>query len=321
VSTSVAAVLTAPRRVELIEVPARPPGLGEVSVRVRGCGVCGSNIPMWEGRPWFDYPRPPGEPGHEAWGEIEEVGAGVHALRPGDPVAILSNGAFSDRVVTAERDVVPLPIDLRGELFPGEALGAACNVARRSGFHVGDTVAVVGIGFLGAVVTRLAALAGCRVIAVSRRTSALEVAASLGATETIPMTDQYGVIDAVRELTGGEWCRTVVEAAGVQSTLDLAGQLTGFGARLVVAGYHQDGLRTVDMQTWNWRGFDVINAHERDPEVIRAGVVAATDAVLTGAIDPGPLYTHRYRLDELDQAMGAIAEHPDGFVKALVTAP
>ena len=88
--------------------------------------------------------------------------------------------------------------------------------------------------------------------------------------------------------------------------------------RLVVAGYHQDGPRTVNMWLWNCRGIDVVNAHERDPRAQREGVLAAAGAVAAGRLDPGPLFT-TYPLDRLGAAFQAMEERPDGFVKALVT--
>ena len=145
------------------------------------------------------------------------------------------------------------------------------NILRRSGIEAGQTVAIVGIGFLGAILTRLAAQAGARVIAVSRRPFSLDVARDMGAAETIPMDDHHGIIARVKELTDGIFCDRVIEAVGKQWPLDLAAELTRERGRLIVAGYHQDGPRQVNMWLWNWRGLDVINAHERDPEVYVAG--------------------------------------------------
>ena len=73
------------------------------------------------------------------------------------------------------------------------------------------------------------------------------------------------------------------------------------------------------MQLWNWRGLDVINAHERDPALYVRGIRAAVDAVVEGRLDPTPLYTHRYALEELPDALQAMQERPDGFMKALIT--
>ena len=111
----------------------------------------------------------------------------------------------------------------------------------------------------------------------------------------------------------------MIEAAGTQQALDLASELTSERGRLVIAGYHQDGPRQVNMQLWNWRGLDVINAHERDPRVYVEGMRGAIDALQAGVIDPGPLYTHTFKLDELPQAFEAIDSSPEGFIKALIT--
>ena len=98
----------------------------------------------------------------------------------------------------------------------------------------------------------------------------------------------------------------------------LAAELTRIRGRLVIAGYHQDGPRQVNMQLWNWRGLDVINAHERDETVYVSGMHAAVDAVTAGHLDPGPLFTHTLPLEEIAAAFALVAERPDGFLKALI---
>ncbi len=182
----------------------------------------------------------------------------------------------------------------------------------------GQTVAIIGIGFLGALLTRLATGAGARVIAVSRRRFARDVARSMGAAETLAMEDHATLVGQVKELTGGAFCDRVIEAVGTQWPLDLAAEVTRERGRLVVAGYHQDGPRQVNMQLWNWRGLDVINAHERDPGVYLRGMREAVDAVAAGRLDPLPLCTHRFPLDRLGEALDATRDRPDGFLKALV---
>ena len=72
------------------------------------------------------------------------------------------------------------------------------------------------------------------------------------------------------------------------------------------------------MQTWNWRGLDVINAHEREPQVYVAGMRGAIDAIQSGVLNPLPLYTHTYALDELPRAFETVAASPEDFVKALI---
>jgi threonine dehydrogenase-like Zn-dependent dehydrogenase len=195
------------------------------------------------------------------------------------------------------------------------------NIFRRSDIAPGQTVAIVGIGFLGAILTRLAADAGARVIAISRRPFSLDVARRFGAAETIPMEDHGHIVETVKRLTDGKLCERVIEAVGKQWPLDLAGELVQERGKLVVAGYHQDGPRQVNMWLWNWRGIDVINAHERDPKVYLQGMREAVEAVASGRLDPTPLYTHRFALGRLGEALDATRDRPDGFLKALVTLP
>jgi threonine dehydrogenase-like Zn-dependent dehydrogenase len=135
------------------------------------------------------------------------------------------------------------------------------------------------------------------------------------------MDDHWKIIELVKQLTGGHFCDRVIEAVGKQWPLDLAAELTRERGRLVIAGYHQDGPRQVNMQMWNWRGLDVINAHERDPAVYLQGISDAVAAVVDGRLDPMPLYTHHYPLSELDTALNATRDRPDGFLKALVIYP
>lgn len=313
-----AAVLVAPRRMEIEQAPVPEPGAGEVRVRLEGCGVCASNVEPWEGQPWSTYPSAPGGMGHEGWGVVDAVGAGVSAVAQGDRVTMLSGNSFARYDVARADQLVKLPDALAGRAFPGEPLACAMNIFRRSAIEPGQTVAIVGIGFLGAVLTRLASEAGARVIAISRRAESLALATRYGAAETIAMDDHWAIIERVKQLTGEAMCERVIEAVGKQWPLDLASALVGFGGRLVVAGYHQDGPRQVNMQDWNWKGIDVINAHERDPRVNLRGLQEAVDAVASGRIDLAPLLTHHYPLAELDTAIAATRDKPHGFVKAVI---
>lgn len=312
--------MTGPGAVELIAVdlPSLAPDM--VRVSVDGCGVCGSNLPVWEGRPWFSYPLPPGAPGHEAWGTVVAVGAGVDdsVCRAGDRVAFLFEQAFADAVDVPADAIVHIPEALADQPFPGEALGCAVNVAARARFAPGQTVAVIGTGFIGALVVALAADAGAHVIAISRRSFSLEVARRMGAKELVALRDQRDVVAEVEELTNGAMCDVVVEAVGTQEPLDLAAKLSRESGRLVIAGFHQDGTRTLDIGMWNWKGLDVINAHFRDRGAQLQGMRRAADLVSAGRLDPTPLYTHTFPLEGLADAMNTVVERPDGFLKALV---
>ena len=313
-----ASVVSAPGEVEIEHISVPDPRPGEVRLRLAGSGVCASSLPLWEGRPWFQYPTPPGAPGHEGWGFVDAVGAGVSGLDPGQRVAALSYRSFAEYDIASAGAVVPLPESLGDCPFPGEPLGCAVNVFRRAQIEAGQTVVVIGIGFLGALLTRLASRAGARVVAISRRPYALDVAREMGAYLTIELGSHAKVIQQVHQLTGGLGAERVIEVVGLQEPLELAGELTRIRGRLVVAGYHQDGLRQINMQLWNWKGIDVVNAHERDPAAYVDGIRGAVDAVASGIVDPRRLYTHVFGLHELDRAFTLMRERPDGFLKALI---
>mgnify|MGYP002648494464 CR=1 FL=1 len=103
---------------------------------------------------------------HTVKGIVDAVGEGVGALAPGDRVALLAERSFAEQDIVAAGMAVKLPDSLAGRPFPGEPLGCAFNIFRRSDIGAGQTVAIIGVGFLGAVLTRLASEAGARVIAI-----------------------------------------------------------------------------------------------------------------------------------------------------------
>lgn len=320
-STMIAAAIAEPRHIELLEVPIPEPGPREMRVRVEGCGVCASNIAPWEGRPWFEYPMSPGTPGHEGWGYIDAIGSEVVGFEEGDRVAFLSSRAFAEWDITYSNSAIKLPKDFASLPFPGEPLGCAMNILKRSGIKPGETVAIIGIGFLGTLLTQLAVKAGARVIGIARKPDSLAMARAFGASDVFlsgNIARRKSLVEVVRKCTGGKFCDVVIEAAGKQETLDLASELVRERGRLVIAGYHQDGPRQVNMQLWNWRGLDVINAHEREPAVYLSGMRSAIEAVKRGIISPGALYTHQLPLSRLGEALEMAAQRPAGFIKALV---
>ncbi|MBV9773296.1 MAG: alcohol dehydrogenase catalytic domain-containing protein, partial [Gemmatimonadetes bacterium] len=144
-----AAVIAGPGEMRMEEVALPEPGAGEVRIRLEGCGVCASNLTPWGGAEWMKYPMDAGSPGHEGWGVVDALGEGVAGLTVGQRVAALSYRSYAEYDVAAADAVVPLPAALDGKPFPGEPLGCAMNIFRRSGIHEGQTVAIVGIGFLG----------------------------------------------------------------------------------------------------------------------------------------------------------------------------
>jgi threonine dehydrogenase-like Zn-dependent dehydrogenase len=314
-----AAVLGGAGDVRTLTVGRPEPGPRQVRVRMEGSGVCASSLPVWEGRPWFTYPALPGAPGHEGWGIVDAVGDDADATLLGARVAILSTHAFAEWDVADADALVRVPEALDGHDCPGEALACAVNAFGRGRVGAGDVVAVVGIGFLGAAITALAADAGATVVAFSRRPFARERARDLGAASAHDLDDAAAAARAVAALAPAGLADVVFEAGGVQRTLDLASTLVRTAGRLVIAGFHQDGVRSVDLCLWNWRGLDIVNAHEREPARYVSGMRQAFALVESGVLDLDALVTHHVALGGLGQAFAWVRDRPDGFLKAVVT--
>lgn len=312
------AVIQAPEKV-LVQTSELPkPGQGEVRVALEGCGVCASNIPVWEGREWFEYPREKGEPGHEGWGIVDAVGKDVKGFTKGQRVTGLSYNAYASHDIFNQEELVVLPDFLDNKPFPGEPLGCAMNIFKRSDIRKGQMVAIVGSGFLGSLLVQLARSAGAKVIAVSRREFSLETAKSMGADHRVKMDDHHRIIEEVKEITDGKLCERVIEATGKEWPLNLSIELTAEKGKLIVAGFHQDGMRSVNVQMLNWRGIDMISAHERDPQQYIEGIKSAITAIQKNEMNPFPLFTHSFSLEELEKAFEKLTQRPDGFVKALI---
>jgi threonine dehydrogenase-like Zn-dependent dehydrogenase len=283
------------------------PASGQVLLRVKACGVCGSDLNAWRGAPGVEYPLQPGQPGHEVWGEVAALGDGVHSLQVGQTATGMAQNGYADYVVTGADDLVPL-FDQQEPLL-GEPLACAANIVRRAAVKPDERLAVVGFSFLTALVVLLMRPRQPW-IAISRRPDSRDLALRLGADATY-------AFDNVPQ-SAWDTFPVVIEGAGVQQTLDYAGWLVAHGGRLVIAGYHADGPRSVNLQTWNWKGIDVVNAHERKPEVYRRGLREGLEVVQQYQLQPCRLVTHAWPLDHAGEAFTALEQRPPGFIKGIV---
>jgi threonine dehydrogenase-like Zn-dependent dehydrogenase len=282
-----------------------------------GTGVCVSNLPVWEGRPWFSYPFEPGAPGHEGYGTVESTGKGVNGIVKGDRVALLSYHAYAQYDKTHISNVVKLPDSFNGKLFLGEPLACAVNIMRRSAIQENQTVVVIGAGFIGCLLIQLLKHAGAEVIAVSRRESSLKFAEMSGAHHLVRFNEVWRTKDEIFKLAP-RGIQRVIEATGVQSGLELATEIISEYGMLIIAGYHQDGIRNINMQQWNWKAIDVINAHERDPKRYISGLKDAIQLAEKGILKPEELITHRFDFRDINKAFDVLEQKPEGFLKGVI---
>ncbi len=298
----------APRRTEVTSEEIGPPRSGQVLVRIVACGVCASELHAWEG-PHSEYPV---AMGHEPIGIVEDVGPGVRSLAAGDTVTGRFGPAFADHAIVDEQDPVVVPAGVEGDDALGEPLGCVVEARRRTPVGAGDIVAVVGAGYMGLLMLELLRIGPAgEIVAVDPRTDARSVALELGADESLApeeasVNGRAGTFDVV------------IEASGVQAGLDMATSLVREHGVISVLGFHQGGRRSVDLEMWNWKSIDVVNAHVRRRDLLNHAIRQGLELVQRDRIHPARLVTHRFRLEDVDDAFEALASKPEGFVKAIV---
>lgn len=313
-----AAVIEAQEKISFTQTAVPQPASNQVRIKVEGCGMDVMDLPFWEGWSKAAYPLAPGAPGHEGWGIVDAIGENVENIQVGNRVAFLSENAFAEYDVARAGDVAVLPKELDHKAFPGKPLGTAMNIFKRCYIEPGQWVAIIGLGFFGCLLTQLIKNAGANVIAVSRRGYSLEMAKKMGADEVVSIKTEESIIQIIADYTGGKLCDRVVEVTGKSRPLNLGGEIVRERGKLIIAGYHNDAPRTINMKLWNDKALDVINAHEKKPDVIVKGMENAIEAVISGYLDPFALYTHIFKFEQLNDAFAALSSRPENYVKGIV---
>jgi L-iditol 2-dehydrogenase len=310
------AVLNAPQQIDVVDEPVREPAADEVLLRIASCGVCASELDMWRGKADIAYPR---FPGHEVSGTVERLGTGVDGFALGDPVAAwVTERGFAEYVPVRAEYCFPagsVPLDLA----LAEPLACALNAVELAAPALGDDLVVIGAGFMGNLVQKLVQLKGPRhVIVADTRPDALERAARLGATRTVDVRRE-SIVDVVREATGGAGADVSFEVTGAQGALLSLGEVTRMSGKVAIVGYHQGGTRELPLASWNWMAFQIVNAHFRDVDTIMSGMRAGMRLLTSGRLALDDLVTHRFALEDVNEAFALAVEKPVGFVKATVT--
>lgn len=263
-----ALLLTAPSKLELVDFPDPTPADDEVVVRVRACGICGSDIHGWDGS--TGRRQTPLIMGHEASGEVVAAGPRVTAFRAGDrvtfdstiycgvcrfcrdghvnlcenrrvvgvsPTEYKQHGAFAEKVAVPERILYRLPDSLPfDQAAMVEPVSIAVHAVQRTKIAPGSTAVVIGSGMIGLLVIQALRWAGAKnVVAVDLADNRLELARRLGATHTI----NSGKADAAAEvakITEGLGAETAFEVVGFTPTLNLALATLKRGGTCVLVG-------------------------------------------------------------------------------------
>ena len=261
-------VLTEPKVLRIQESPTPDLAADEVLIRVKACGICGSDVHGYDGSSGRRIP--PLIMGHEAAGVIEGMGAKVEGFSLGDRVTFDStvycgeceyclegkvnlcdrrmvlgvscgeyrrHGAFAEYVAVPSRILYKLPPSLPFEHAAMiEAVSVAVHAVGRVKFQPGDVSVVVGAGMIGLLLVQAARAAGCdRVIAVDLDKDRLKLAEELGATQSINPLES-DTIETILGATAGQGARVSFEVVGSTPTVETAIQATRKGGAVVLVG-------------------------------------------------------------------------------------
>lgn len=301
---------------------------------VRAC-VCGSDL--W----WFRgiSERQPGPVGHEAIGLIEEVGTGVKNFKVGDfvivpfthgcghcPICLASfeancpnakdgvNGGYQGefyRAINADGALVKIPGQpsdysddhLASLTALADVMPTGFHAAKAADVHEGDTVVVFGDGAVGLCAVISAKLLGAkRIIAMSRHEDRAALARDFGATDIIAERGEEA-IQKIMSLTNGYGADAALECVGTKQAIESAFQAVRAGGRVGRVGVPHD----VDYNEWIdslfWKniqlGGGVASVARWDKEIL-------LEAVLSGEINPGRVFTAEFSLDEIQKAYEAM---------------
>ena len=334
-----AALLHAPGQLELLDMPQPAPGPGEVLVRVRAAGICGSDVHAYRGSSAFQvYPV---IPGHELAGEVVALSEGATSLAIGEHVVVdpmvrcgqcypcrsgrynccttlrvmgvHANGGFAEFVAIEaarlHRISASVPFEAAAMVEP---LCVAAHSVSRGRVSERDNVLVIGAGTIGLGALIMARQQGARVAITDPIPEKLRVAEALGADLAINPGDR-DVLQAVLDWTDGEGPTVVIEAVGHPRTMRAALDYVSSAGRVVIVGITPQEV-PFPIPLIVRKELDILasrNSREQFPRVV---------ALLeSGKVDARQLISHTLPFERVHEAFALIAERPAEVRKIVLT--
>ena len=307
-------------QLELVDEDTPPCDPGEVTVRVEAVGLAFPDVLRCRGK--YQVRTPPRyNPGGETCGVIEEIGAGVEGLEPGQRVVFLGGG-LAETVVMPYTNVIPVPDGVAATTAAALPVNYGTTwfaLHQRAALRTGEWLLVTGAaGGTGTAAIELGRAAGAKVIAVAGGPTKVQICRDLGASVVVDHNETPDWVDAVREATGG----------GVDVAYDPVGGETfhqvrrcmAWDGRLLVIGFVA-GIPDAPTNHVLLKNYSIVGVHwgasvARRPESVREQVGAVLDLVAAGQVNP-PLYPP-YPFEQAAQALQDLADRKT-WGKAVVT--
>jgi len=230
------------------EVPQPKPKADEVLIKIKACGICGSDIPRIFKKGTYSFPT---IPGHEFSGKIVEIGKNVNSLQINNRGSIIPlipcrdclfsqvgdyelcdnynylgsrcNGGFAEYAVVPHKNFVSIPENITfKEAAMVEPASVALHVVRKMNIDIGDTVAIIGGGTIGLVIAQLVRICGAKdILIIDIDDKKLETAKKLKFINTIN-SSKNNCAEWIKSFTKGKGADVVIEAAVGSIALPLA---------------------------------------------------------------------------------------------------
>ena len=335
-----AAVLEKVGKLTVKDVYKPKPKDREILIRVKACGLCGTDIKLYKGEYSANIPV---VLGHEFSGEVAETGREVRNLKVGDRIVVdpnescgacdfcrsaqstfcqelaaygvLRDGGFAEYVVVGEKGAYRMPEGLSFEVASfSEAVSCAIHALDRAAIKVGETVAIIGGGTQGQILVQLAKLAGAReVIMITRSQEKLALAKRFGATRLV-CAAEGDVGKKVLQITGSQGVDIAIEAVGSLQTVEEAISLVKRGGRVIIFGFTPEGQKV------SFLPFEVLSKELTimgswvNPYTFSRAILALAEE----KVEVEPLISEKFALDNIKHGFALMMEKPRGFMKALV---
>lgn len=299
-----------PAALRLEDMPEPRPGLGQVRLRVRACGVNFADSLMTRGQ-YQKQPQPPFSPGLEVSGEVLELGADVSGIAVGDRViAMTAHGGYAEQVIADQNRCVPMPASMpweHGAAFPVVFGTSHVALWHRARLRAGEVLVVHGAsGGVGLSAVVIGKQLGATVIATANGPEKVQVARDYGADYGID-TAHEDVRARIREWTGDRGADVVYDPVGGELfTASLRSM--AFEGRILVIGFAGGTVPQIPANHLLVKNVDVIGLNwpayaELHPQVMTESFKTLIDWYLAGVIRP-----HVSATWPLEQAVEALAQ-------------
>ncbi|TET61078.1 alcohol dehydrogenase [Candidatus Aerophobetes bacterium] len=335
------AKLVAPEKIlfEKTKIPLL--GEKEVLIKVKICGVCGSDVHSYKGK--HPFVHPPIVLGHEFSGVIHQIGTRVNSFSPGDRVIVEPNivcgkcynclhgrynictnlkvvgcvgydGAFAEYVAVPEKKVLRLPGNISFEKAAlVEPVAVAVHAVRKAKQKINDVVVILGAGTIGLLVMQVAKLAGAgKVIVTDVLDYRLKKAGELGADRLVNPASQ-DLIKIIQEKYGRNEVDLIYDCVGIEETISQAIQIARKGIRIMVIGVPEERIE-VDLSLIQDRELEIVGSLM----YVREDFKAAIDFIQKERLKVKPLVTHHFKLKDVDKAFHLITEEKKEVLKVLI---